>query len=672
MKRLPKPLDLLIVIAVAVPLGVAAALIWHFHARTLAEAETRARGTATILREHAQRVFEAQVNVIDRIDTRLAGLSWDEIERSEAIHLTLKGMADESPHIRGIWLVRPDGRTAAGAEFFPVPRTDVTERDYFQALRERPDTYLGGLIQGHLTKSRQFNISRRRSGAGAFDGLILVTSDLRYFEGFWAEAIGKGPHIVAIVRDDGSVLARHPTPDRPVPPVPAQSPFHQAIKAQPVGTYAFRSATDDRERLYGYARLDGLPASVLVGLDEEAVLQPWRQQAVLVLVLAALVAASLFALVEVARRQQRQVFAETLRRRRAETDLIARDEHLAVVREAEAALALSAERYRVAVGAMRGIVYDWDLVSDRTYRSEGLADLIGVPLDEAPPTSTWWRERMHPEDRPRIEAIVPAFMRDGPAYESEYRLRHRDGHWVWVSDRGAIVRDEAGRAVRAIGSIVDVTERKLADERQQILLNELNHRVKNTLAAVQSIAVQTARTAGSAAELAGGLQSRIIALSRAHDQLIRSNWERVSLRALVEDELAPYRDGTDRVLIVGPDVGLNATAGVPLSLILHELATNAAKYGALAAPTGRLHVHWTVEIAGASEHVVVALRWIESGGPRVEPPSRRGFGSRLVTRGLDAVGGEASLVFAPEGVRCTLRLPLAAAVAALPAQAEAS
>lgn len=205
----------------------------------------------------------------------------------------------------------------------------------------------------------------------------------------------------------------------------------------------------------------------------------------------------------------------------------------------------------------------------------------------------------------------------------------------------------------------DVTERQRGEERQRLLLDELNHRVKNTLAVVQSIASQTARNSETVEAFRQAFLARVIALSHTHDALTRGRFEGADLRDLLDRELAPY--GADRIALRGGEVRLPPRVAVALGMVFHELATNAAKHGALSAPAGHLDVAWWTEPGdgGDASPRALALDWIEEGGAPVSPPARRGFGFRLIERSVRRdLGGEARLDFRPEGLRGHIRIPL--------------
>jgi len=201
----------------------------------------------------------------------------------------------------------------------------------------------------------------------------------------------------------------------------------------------------------------------------------------------------------------------------------------------------------------------------------------------------------------------------------------------------------------------DVTDRVLAERQQKLLVDELNHRVKNTLATVQAIAAQTLRGNPDPTAFRDTFEARLIALSATHDLLTASNWRGARLRDVLQVEFRPY--GPERYTLEGPEIDLAPSEALALGLLFHELATNAAKYGALSRGDGQVAVRWTAGGDGRQ----LSLDWVEHGGPAVEAPTRRGFGSRLIERSLrGALNGSAALDFASGGLRCHMELPLAA------------
>jgi two-component sensor histidine kinase len=216
------------------------------------------------------------------------------------------------------------------------------------------------------------------------------------------------------------------------------------------------------------------------------------------------------------------------------------------------------------------------------------------------------------------------------------------------------IRDDSGAVVGIFVQGHDITENVLAAQRQKLMIDELNHRVKNTLATVQSIAIQTARSNTDPASFAETFQSRIMALSHTHNLLTQSHWEGADLRAILEHETEAY--GPTRISLNGPPVSLEPAVVLSLGMIFHELATNAAKYGALHTPDGRILIDWGL---ADQRDRKLKLSWREIGGPKVTVPERRGFGSRLIERNIrHDLAGEIDLVYAPDGLIVELTVPL--------------
>jgi two-component system CheB/CheR fusion protein len=216
---------------------------------------------------------------------------------------------------------------------------------------------------------------------------------------------------------------------------------------------------------------------------------------------------------------------------------------------------------------------------------------------------------------------------------------------------------ENGQVLSIVKTVRNITERRRARFQREILLNELNHRVKNTLATVQSIATQTLRNESTLEAFRENFGARLIALSKSHDLLTRKNWEGASLHGLLMQECEPYQaDGAPRFEIVGDDLQVPPRMALALGMVFHELTTNAAKYGALSVPAGRIDVSWNLHERDGQTYL--HLQWTETGGPRVEKPRRSGMGSRLMKHGLaHELGGEARIDFDPSGVQYMIDVP---------------
>lgn len=241
-------------------------------------------------------------------------------------------------------------------------------------------------------------------------------------------------------------------------------------------------------------------------------------------------------------------------------------------------------------------------------------------------------------------------------YTTESEFTHKDGRQGWARVTSTAIQNEDGSFRYAVRVVEDITERRAADRRQKLLIDELNHRVKNTLAVVQSIAAQSFKGVSVPREALDGFQGRLLALSDAHNLLTQASWEAAPLERILENALRPFRD-CDRFDTDGPMIRVGPKAAVSLALAFHELCTNAAKYGALSVQEGRVGVSWRLDGQLSS---VFRLRWQETGGPQVLTPTRSGFGSRLVGRGLAAeLGGSVELLYPSSGVICEIAAPLA-------------
>jgi two-component sensor histidine kinase len=237
-------------------------------------------------------------------------------------------------------------------------------------------------------------------------------------------------------------------------------------------------------------------------------------------------------------------------------------------------------------------------------------------------------------------------------------IERPDGSRVFMCSNAEPLFDDDGELAGTVNCIQDITDRKAAEQRQKRLVDELNHRVKNTLATVQSLMAQSARGSETVADFRQRLEARLMAMSRAHDELTRRSWADVDLREVVDAGLGPYQGRN--VTVHGAPVAIDPRAGLMLTMVVHELAANAAKYGALSgAPgtAGMVELAWKVEHSGAGP--LLRLAWQESGGPPVQPTARRGFGTLLVERGVTVeLRGKATIDFALAGVRCELEIPL--------------
>jgi two-component sensor histidine kinase len=249
-----------------------------------------------------------------------------------------------------------------------------------------------------------------------------------------------------------------------------------------------------------------------------------------------------------------------------------------------------------------------------------------------------------------------ALKENRPVRGAEAIAERPDGSRRWFTPYPTPLRDSAGRLTGAINMLVDITERKEAERQQKLLIDELNHRVKNTLATVQSLIAQSARGMDEVGQFQKAIEGRILALSHAHNQLSQRHWTDAELGQLLRSGLEPYL-AKGNVILSGESVQVSPHVALMISMAVHELATNAAKYGALSSPAGRVDVAWSAKGNGAVPRL--RLNWLEQNGPPVQKPTHRGFGTRLLERGVEVeLGGSTQMEFAPAGLRCEIDIPL--------------
>ncbi len=341
----------------------------------------------------------------------------------------------------------------------------------------------------------------------------------------------------------------------------------------------------------------------------------------------------------------------------AERDLLQTQQQL--LRRTEE-LAQSEAQLRSALKAGRLVYWETDLVSGvRQWTPEAMA-LFGLELPGGigrfGGDADEFMLSVHPDDRP----VTPSFYQMADQqdwFPVEYRILKPDGSIRWLAGGAEVVARRAdGRAARLVNVVADVTDRKLAEQHTELVMRELTHRAKNLLAVILSIATQTGRSANTVEEFHERFSSRLHGLAASHDLLVLRNWQGASIAEIVKGQLAPFVGAaTDRLTVSGPDVMVTPRAAEAIGLALHELATNAVKHGALSGPVGTVTMAWTW---AAGDDRKLLLSWIESGGPSVKPPARKGFGHIVCERVVaELLGGEVSMEFPPEGARWQLAVP---------------
>lgn len=349
-----------------------------------------------------------------------------------------------------------------------------------------------------------------------------------------------------------------------------------------------------------------------------------------------------------------RVFAELFRKTRA-LQQVNEDLERRVAERTEA-LALSADRLRsseqgrsLALVAGNMGSWDFDLISGSWFWDEGQSRIFGVDHAAFVPSIEAIRQGLHPDDRDSIRQCFEGLSTDKPTCEAEFRIVRPTGELRWCTAAAVAGFDEDGKVVRFSGVTTDITDRKEAESRQALLAREVDHRAKNTLAIVQAIVRMAKRD--SIEEYMKAVEGRIGALAQTHEILSQSKWEGADILRLVLDELAPYHsDGRQRVSAVGPSLVLVPEQAQLVAMAVHELATNAAKYGSLSVECGKVDVSWS------AFEGMLTLVWREAGGPLVTPPKKKGFGTKIISSLGGSHRGRTDFRWLSEGLTFTLEL----------------
>ena len=321
------------------------------------------------------------------------------------------------------------------------------------------------------------------------------------------------------------------------------------------------------------------------------------------------------------------------------------------------ALAREEKRRAIALEAASLSSWIWDVQSGRVECDESLPVMFGMPPAGFLSARSFFRG-IDPRDARRTSEAFRSAIASGDDYFGEYRVRNITPT-RWLAARGSVVeRSPDRRPLLVFGVSYDISTAKETEERQRLLLRELNHRVKNTLATVQALATQTVRYASDPRAFLSAFSARLQALGAAHSLLSDHEWKSISLRELARKEIAAFDDqARSRIHVEGDEAFITPDQALGLGMTLHELASNALKYGALSVPAGHVRLEWEVE--GGSAERRLAIRWVETGGPRVKPPPRDGFGMILIRRSLaKTIASTVEHEFRPEGVVATISLPL--------------
>ncbi|MGB8576342.1 MAG: MASE1 domain-containing protein [Pseudolabrys sp.] len=325
-------------------------------------------------------------------------------------------------------------------------------------------------------------------------------------------------------------------------------------------------------------------------------------------------------------------------------------------RHHEAALFEGQTRLQEALAAGGVVAFEWDARTNSSQRSDNAAQILGFNPKQTF-SATEFVSRLHPDDRAHFKALIHSVSPVKPSYKITFRFGCPDGREIWLEESSRAEFDAAGRCVHLKGLTLDITERKQSEERQSLLVAELDHRVKNLLARVAVISTSTREGSNSIDRFVEVLDRRIQSMANAHSLLSQSRWNGVNLTDLVHNQLEPYATIANTI-ISGPDVRLDPATTQAVAMTLHELVTNAVKYGALSNPNGHVSVNWDRHYAeGAASRV--RIEWRETGGPPVVGPHKFGYGISLIRELIPhELGGMVDLTFASDGVCCKIDIPI--------------
>nr|WP_264185489.1 HWE histidine kinase domain-containing protein [Roseicella aerolata] len=636
-----------------VPALVFGAAAWWNRGEVLREGADTVQRTTAIMHEHAAKILDTADLVLGRVAEHVDGMDVARLAAPETSTF-LRRVRQPYEQFVSIWVADAGGYVLAGSQAWD-PAISIADREFFRVHRERPDAgaFVSAAFTGRATTIASFAISRRRSdAAGGFAGTIHVALSPDYFARFYAEAAPPFAHAAGLFRTDGAILARHPAlADAHSRLGPGSPLLRHMAEGTERGVINEPSSLDGQTRLYAFRKVGAWPVYVGFGGDRAALLARWHGNLRAYGIVALAAALTLLLVAGLALRQARVAAAAEAALRREATARAA----------AEARQAAEA-RFR-GVFESRGIgMAVFDLARCETILvNDCLLEMTGGSRAAFEEGRWDCRRATAPEHQPRDERVIAEARGRGwfDPYEKDYLCP--DGSRLPVRISSAPLPGEPGRVVLLVQ---DISEQREAELRRDLLMREVDHRAKNALATARA-ALRLTR-APTLDAFVREVDGRIGALAQALALLSTTQWHSVGLAELVRGELAPFlgapRSGGPRAELEGPAVSIAATAVQPLAMALHELATNATKYGALSRPEGLLTLRWEF-VDGPGEWL--RLTWLERGGPPVEePPTDSGFGARVLQATVERqLGGRLALRWDRAGLACEMDLPAARVLA---------
>ncbi len=600
--------------------------------------------------EYSLRILEAHRLAADRVNDLLRGLSDSEIRAREYdLHQQLRALIPSLPLVQTVAVLDRDGYLLLTANVYPVPRDrDFKDREWVRDLSkpDAPVTHVSKVNIGRLDNFLFFGVSQRRSGSGnglpddAFDGVINISVQPNHVSSGFADLTTEANDVVALVRADGEILARNPGFEKPLPPIPQESDYIRGINGGlERGIMRGVSPVDGVDRLVAFRKVSGYPLYALVARDAAAVVGRWKERLEAELLFGGPAILLLWALVALAFRDTRRVKDAQLELARAQAQRDAEANFRAVFDSGVAGMAI--------------LNFDGSAVAV----NDRLLSMTGHSRDHLALGRWSWNAVTAPEfheaDKGAIEKV-----RQGRGPESyEKDVVRADASRLPVRVFASLLPGSPGHVVVVVE---DISKHREAEARRDLMTREVEHRAKNMLAMIQASVRLSAETTSDSHALAAAVEGRIGALGRVQSLLSESAWLDADMANLIRNELAAFRDSGEgcslsRCIIEGPALRLPAAVAQSLSMIIHELATNAGKYGALSTGQGRVIVKWSTT---GHDSPAICLSWIEESGPRLsEPPTRRGFGTMLIDTVVQShLNGTVARQWEPSGLVCDIRI----------------
>ncbi len=642
----------LIAAVMLLPAAILAAGAWGTWRLAWSETRSDLIRSVEINADYVKRSLESLVRIANRIADATATLRYRAgAEDKAALTQRFGPLVGEQALLHAVVVLDDAGREILRIEAQPDGAPEPLGGGIREALAqtEPGSLAIGETYRGDDSLTVAFGL-RRRSAGGA---VVLLLDAARIADGLGRHA-EKPNDTAVLIRRDGPILARYPAAPGPMPVMASGGSLMRALATdQPSGLIVDTTRRDDHPVVVAFQSVEGAPELVVAsGRRRGDIVASWRQALIPLLAVGLPAILALFGLVLVVRRQQDALEA-------------AMDGLEQRIAERTASLEEGQERLRLAVEAGQLGTWETDLASHMSTRSPRALDIVGWSQDAAVAPFDHWVKRIHLADRSRVlKSWDRTVTGRQPLYQEEYRFLRGDGNWRWLESHGAPVRTdpETGRVLRLAGTIQDITERRAAEERRELLTQEVNHRARNALAIVQAILRLT--RAKDAKDFAQQVEGRIAALARAQALLAAERWTGAPLAAMLTDELSPFGSvrtseqlGDARFMLDGsPAFRVRADAVQALGMVFHELATNAVKHGALSVPEGRVAATWRVDEADG----LLRMRWQERGGPLPGLPTRRGVGSRVIEATVTGqLGGSVDRRWPDEGLVCDILLPLA-------------